>query len=51
MTPNEKLVANIINGKKIEADESFNYAVTQMALDKMAQFKQQTAQKIYGKTK
>jgi hypothetical protein len=51
MTEQEKLVSHIVNHRRVEAAEAFNYAITQRAIDKLTEFKQQTAQKIYGKKK
>lgn len=49
MTTPRKLIDLIVNNKKIEAAETFNWLMAQRAVDRLAEFKKDVAQSLYSK--
>lgn len=51
MTPEQKLIISIIENKKIEISEMFNYLISKKAIAKLEEFKVSTANKLFNTSK
>lgn len=51
MTQEERLIESIINKRKVESTELFNYLITNKALTKLESFKRDQAKKLFNKNR